>query len=86
VVVIVVGGSGSILGAILGAAFITLLPEILRTFEGALLNIYPDFLFPDLRILVVGLALILFILFEPKGLAELFRRLKDTWDTWPFSH
>lgn len=86
VVMVVVGGSGSILGAILGAAFITLLPEILREFEGALLAIYPNFIFPDLRVLVVGASIILFLLFEPKGLAGLYRRLKDFWNTWPFSH
>ena len=86
IVMIVVGGSGLILGAILGAAFIILFPEVLRMFESALLTIYPNFLFPDLRNLVIGLALILFILFEPKGLAGIFRRLKDFWDTWPFSH
>ena len=85
-VMLIVGGMGTILGAILGAAFIILLPEILRVFEGAILSVYPNFVFPDLRIFVVGLVLILFILFEPKGLAEIWRRLKDTWDTWPFSH
>ena len=86
VVMIIVGGLGTILGAILGAAFITLLPEVLRTFEGYILTIYPDFIFADFRTFVVGLVLILFVLFEPKGIAELWRRLKDRWDTWPFSH
>ncbi len=52
---IVLGGLGSIRGAILGAFVVTLLPEMLRGFQ-----MYRMFLF--------GLALILMMLFRPQGL------------------
>ena len=52
---IVLGGLGSIPGAILGAFVLTILPELLREFA-----VY--------RMLLFGLALILMMLFRPQGL------------------
>jgi branched-chain amino acid transport system permease protein len=82
---IIVGGMGSILGAVLGAIFATLLPEGLRVLEGLLRQSYPSLVLPDLRALVMGLVLILFIVFEPEGLAGLWRRVREFWQEWPFS-
>ncbi|NKB69211.1 MAG: branched-chain amino acid ABC transporter permease [Candidatus Latescibacteria bacterium] len=84
-VMIIVGGAGSILGGVLGAVFITLMPEAIRLFEDILRAWRPDLAFPDLRGLVVGLVLILFIAFEPEGLASRWRRIREYWTTWPFS-
>lgn len=53
---VVLGGLGSIKGAILGAMVLTLLPEILRGFA-----LY--------RMLIFGLAMIAIMLFRPQGLA-----------------
>lgn len=82
---IIVGGMGSILGSVLGAGFATLLPEGLRLAESALRQSYPALVLPDLRALVMGLVLILFIVFEPEGLAGLWRRVREYWQEWPFS-
>ncbi len=54
-VMVVLGGMGSITGAIGAAAVLTLLPEVLRSFN-------------DFRMLVYALALILMMLFRPMGL------------------
>jgi len=84
VLMIVIGGLGSILGSLLGAMFVTLLPELIRSLEGTLRSAYPQLLFPDLKNMVLGLALILMIAFRPDGLAGLWRQIKRYWTTWPF--
>jgi branched-chain amino acid transport system permease protein len=77
---VVVGGQASILGSILGAAFMTLMPEILR----ALLELWAPggtadvagFLSP-LREFIFGALIVGFLMFEPRGLAGLIYRLRD---------
>jgi branched-chain amino acid transport system permease protein len=59
VVMIVLGGIGSITGAVFGAATLTVLPEALRTFDQQ---------FPGLRMVIYALLLILFMIFRPQGL------------------
>jgi branched-chain amino acid transport system permease protein len=54
---VVIGGLGSIYGSFLGAALLTLLPELLRTFQ-------------DYDIVIYGLLLILMTMFMPGGLVH----------------
>ena len=84
VVMIIVGGLGSILGSVLGALFLTLLPEAVRLAEGFLREYDPQLVFPDLRRMAVGLLLILVIAFEPEGLAGRWRKIREYWTAWPF--
>ena len=84
IVMIIVGGLGTILGSVLGAAFVTLLPEVLRFLEDVVRHYHPQLVFPDLRSMAVGLFLILVIAFEPEGLAGRWRKICDYWTTWPF--
>ncbi|MEJ2238831.1 MAG: branched-chain amino acid ABC transporter permease [Gemmatimonadales bacterium] len=81
---IIVGGLGSILGAVLGAVILTLLPEALRFVMDILRAIDPNLVLPDLRAVIVGLILILMILFEPHGLAGRWHKIRRYWTTWPF--
>jgi branched-chain amino acid transport system permease protein len=74
---VIVGGMGSILGAVLGAAFMTLLPEMLR--EGSLLagevfNIDMGTILTPLRETIFGLLMVAFLILEPRGLAQLWKR------------
>ena len=39
-----------------------------------------------LREFVFGLAIVLFILFEPRGLAEVWRIIRSSFRLWPFSY
>jgi branched-chain amino acid transport system permease protein len=75
---IIVGGLGSVLGSILGAAFITLLPEVLRLGSSALSGHYPGLveLFSSMKMGVFGLVIILFLVFEPHGMAARVRSLQ----------
>jgi branched-chain amino acid transport system permease protein len=84
IVMIIVGGIGSILGSVLGAIFITLMPEAVRALESWAREIAPHLVFPDLRAMVVGAVLVLFIAFEPEGLAGRWRKIKEYWTEWPF--
>ncbi len=85
---IIIGGMGSILGSIFGAVFITLLPEVLRLATGALAGSVPGLmeLFASLRMGVFGLAIVLFLMFEPDGMAARWHTIKNYWKLYPFSY
>ena len=85
---IIIGGLGSILGSILGAAFITLLPEGLRMITGSLSGSFPSLvtLFASLKLGVFGMAIVLFLIFEPDGLAARWRHIRSYWKLYPFSY
>jgi branched-chain amino acid transport system permease protein len=81
---IIIGGLGSISGAIYGAAFIRLLPAALAMVTGAIglggVNI------AVLQQAVFGLAIVGFLVFEPHGIAKIWRDVKDYFRLWPFSY
>jgi branched-chain amino acid transport system permease protein len=68
----VVGGTAHWLGPVIGAAFLTLLPELLRELS-PLVGIEPG----PLRMMVNGLVLLAVILFLPDGIVSLPRRLRE---------
>lgn len=82
---IIVGGMGTQLGAVLGAIFMTLVPEFLKL----IVDVVPGgesltvFLSP-VRTIVFGLLIIGFLVFEPQGLAEVWRRVRRFFHLWPF--
>ena len=85
---IIIGGMGSILGSIFGAVFITLLPELLRLATGPLSASFPQLttLFASLKMGVFGLAIVLFLVFEPDGMAARWHTIKNYWKLYPFSY
>ncbi|MBJ27019.1 MAG: branched-chain amino acid ABC transporter permease [Alphaproteobacteria bacterium] len=80
---IVVGGMGTILGGILGAIFMTLIPELLGEISAAFGPSTLAFLSPA-REVMFGLLIVGFLIFEPRGLAEIWRRTKRVYEIWPF--
>lgn len=90
IAMIIIGGLGSIPGAIFGATFITMLNEILRNISQLLMNTGflegVELTLAPLREFAFGLTIVLFIIFEPRGLAELWRILKSNVRLWPFSY
>lgn len=83
---VIVGGMGTILGGILGAVFMTLVPEVLKIMVSWTTPIFPNavaFLSP-IRTIVFGVLIIGFLLFEPQGLAEIWRRMRRFFHLWPF--
>jgi branched-chain amino acid transport system permease protein len=67
----VVGGTAAYWGPVLGATFLTLLPEVLRE-VAPLVRLEPG----PLRLMVNGLVLLAVILFLPNGLVSLPERLR----------
>lgn len=72
VAMIIVGGQGAWAGSLLGAGFVVLLPEAIQRIGEAfqIAN-----LLSALREMAFGLLIILFLMFEPRGLYALLRRL-----------
>jgi branched-chain amino acid transport system permease protein len=84
--ILIVGGLGSPLGAILGTIFILLLPEVTRSLLG-LFGSQAEALFStgaqELKSILYGLVIILFLRFEPRGLVGLWHDLRRVWVHWP---
>ena len=82
---IIVGGMGSILGGILGAVFMTLVPEVLKLMVGWLPNASEAMvMLAPVRTIVFGVLIVGFLVFEPHGLAEIWRRIRRFFHLWPF--
>jgi branched-chain amino acid transport system permease protein len=88
---IIIGGLGSVLGSIFGAIFVTLLPILIRyameAFGGlvmsqqAVLNTIPN-----LRLILFGALIIVFLVVEPEGLNRLWRNIRNYFRVWPFAY
>ncbi len=89
---IIIGGLGSVMGSMMGAAFMTLLPEIVQWSAAALSGGAIDRALglgaavSYLREMTIGAVIILFLIFEPDGLAHRWRLIKAYWKLYPFSH
>jgi branched-chain amino acid transport system permease protein len=90
IAMIIVGGMGSVLGSVLGAAFMTFLPEVLRVGVHRLSQVVPAL---DVQSkgafvegAVYGLVIVFFLMFKPLGLAQFWRDLVAYFRTWPFGH
>jgi branched-chain amino acid transport system permease protein len=89
IAMIIIGGLGNIPGAIFGTVFIVALNEILGNITEYLMNIGAGgvaITLAPLREFVFGLAIVLFIIFEPKGIAEVWRIVRSSFRLWPFSY
>jgi len=83
---VVIGGLGSLVGSFMGAAFIWVLPVILRAI--------PDFIGIDvnaavvehLNFMIIGALIIFFLIVEPHGLARLWALAKQKLRVWPFPY
>ena len=85
---IIIGGLGSVLGSIYGAIFMTLLPQMLTVSTSVLANVFPGAgdLIMSVKEGIFGLIVILFLIFEPDGLAHRWKLIKAYWKLYPFSY
>jgi branched-chain amino acid transport system permease protein len=89
---VIIGGTGSIMGTLMGTAFVVLLPESMEWISTGLrgsaidkaLSLNTNITF--LREIAIGLIIIAFLMFEPDGLAHRWRQIKTYWKLYPFSH
>jgi branched-chain amino acid transport system permease protein len=88
---IIIGGLGSVLGSIFGAIFVTMLPIATRwTLEslGGLIFSPSELanIIPNLRLVIFGALIIIFLALEPEGLNRLWRNILGYFRVWPFSY
>jgi len=82
---VIIGGLGSIFGSFAGAAFLVLLPVFLKNALVGGLG-WPTDLAAHLEFMIVGALIIVFLIAEPHGLAQLWRVAKEKLRLWPFPH
>ncbi len=85
---IIVGGLGSVAGSIYGAAFMMLLPAVLTEVAEKLSGAAPFLVeqLPAIKNATFGLAIIAFLLIEPRGLDRIWTRIKEYVRFWPFRY
>jgi len=86
---IIIGGLGSVMGTLLGTAFMVLLPELMEGIVSSLQGMGGSGFGEALvyiKEMAIGLAIILFLIFEPDGLAHRWRMIKSYWKLYPFSY
>jgi branched-chain amino acid transport system permease protein len=89
---IIIGGLGSLSGTLMGTAFMVLLPEAMdflaRSLAGGALDralgLNEGVTF--LREMTIGIVIVLFLIFEPDGLAHRWRQIKAYWKLYPFAY
>jgi len=118
IAIILIGGVGTVTGAILGTLFVILLPRLVRDFTGwmegivesgdgllaGILDIFvstesgdfglintsagvaPGLGIDQLNLVIYGLLIILFLIFEPLGLYGIWLRIRNYWKGWPFTY
>jgi branched-chain amino acid transport system permease protein len=85
VAMVIIGGMGSVLGAVLGAIFVTLFPYGIEALVARLpgSEALANAVF-SIDYAAFGLVMIAFLLFEPQGLVGIWRRVQAYFLLWPF--
>lgn len=91
IAMILIGGVATISGSIMGAMFITLLPRITTELQAVLPFINTDATGKGITValaeqILYGLLIIVFLIFEPRGLFGIWIRIRNYWKAWPFSY
>lgn len=89
---IIIGGLGSVSGSIYGAAFIVILPELLRAMGRSIAGTDPAAQQEFNRVLpfaqqgVFGAAIVLTLIIESGGIHKAWQSIKDYFRLWPFDY
>ena len=83
---IIIGGLGSILGSILGAAFITMVPIFLTNAPPLIGLSMPIDLQKHIEVMLFGSLIVFFLIVEPRGIARLWQIAKEKFRLWPFPY
>ena len=86
--VILIGGVGSIQGAIFGSIFMVVVMEVLQLAVIPLADYFPNLLmdFAYVKDMAFGLAICAFLIYEPNGIAYRWWQAKNYFNLWPFSY
>jgi branched-chain amino acid transport system permease protein len=86
---LIVGGMGSTTGVIFGVVALKLLDEGVTIFGPTLASIFPAIAAQaaaSLGLIMRGLVIIIFLIFEPRGLVHRWEIVKSYYRRWPFSY
>jgi branched-chain amino acid transport system permease protein len=83
---LIVGGMGSTAGVIFGVVSLKLLDELVVIVGPMLAVVVAPQAAASLSLIMRGLIIIIFLIFEPRGLAHRWQMVKAYYRLWPFSH
>jgi branched-chain amino acid transport system permease protein len=84
--IVIVGGLGSVLGAVLGTVFILTMPEVVGALMSAVGGALQDTMTTsahEVKSVLYGLAIIGFLRFDPRGLRGIWHDIRHAWVYWP---
>ena len=84
--IIIIGGLGSILGAFLGTLILHMLPIVLRAAPKYVGLDIPAATVEHLTAMITGVLIIVVLIVEPHGLAQIWRTTKQKLRVWPFPY
>jgi branched-chain amino acid transport system permease protein len=87
--IVIVGGIGSVLGAVLGTVFIVSMPELFSALSSTLSGPLGAAMTTgayEIRTILYGLAIILFLRFDPRGLRGIWHDARHAWVYWPLRY
>lgn len=84
----IIGGLGQVIGPIFGVTAWFMLERCLEVLTTGLNTAFPAHVtwFVSIKEIVFGFTIILFLVFEPDGLAARWRTIRAYWKLWPFSY
>lgn len=83
---VIIGGTGSLVGSFMGAAFIWVLPIFLRAAPGVVGVDISAATVEHFNFMIIGGLIIFFLIVEPHGLARLWQIGKEKLRRWPFPY
>ena len=88
IAIVIIGGGGTVLGPLFGALFFSLMPGAIQTALHAFGSIGQGLALSlgQIERIIFGLFIILFLIFEPRGLWGIWFRLRNYFKAWPFSY
>jgi branched-chain amino acid transport system permease protein len=87
--IVIVGGLGSVLGAVFGTIFIVLLPEVFSSLVAIVGGRLQDLMTTsahEIKSVLYGLAIIGFLRFDPRGLRGIWHDVRHAWVLWPLRY
>ncbi len=117
VVIVLIGGAGTVSGTLMGSAFVFVFPRLVKDFSGWLTGVVesggglagivdvvvstsvddpglvstldgisPGLNVSQLNLVIYGLLIVGFLIFEPLGLYGIWLRIRNYWKGWPFTY
>jgi branched-chain amino acid transport system permease protein len=87
---VIIGGMGHVMGAFFGAAFMISLGEFTKLYLSPyLISAIPSMasqMAASLSLIIYSLAIIIFLIFEPRGINHRWEIIKNYYRLWPYSY